>query len=185
MKTELESFRREMDEIFARTEALLAGLSDEQCATKPAPGAWSISECLDHLTLTARVYHPRIEEHLKKGVPADGEGYKPGWLGRKFLAYLEPPVKLGVKAPAPFVPKNARRLDEVKSDFTAAHEFMLSRLEALDRLDLGHIGIESPFAKWITYPLGLVFYVLPAHCRRHLWQAERVRRIVAPSGAGI
>ncbi len=185
MKTELETFRREMDAVFVRTETLLAGLSDEQCGTKPAPGAWSISECLDHLTLTAKAYHPTLETYLRKGVPAGGAGYTPGWLGRWFVGYLEPPVKRGFKAPAPFVPADARRLGEVKSDFLAAHEFMLSRLDALDRLDLGRIRIESPFAKWVSYPLGLVFYILPAHCRRHLWQAERVRQIVAPSGGRI
>lgn len=180
MKNELELFQREMGEVFARTELLLAGLSDEQVATKPGPGAWSISECLDHLTITAKAYTPLIEFHLGKGTPESGNSYSPGWLGRKFVAYLEPPVKHGFKAPAPFVPAGARRLEEVKRDFMGAHQEILARLEALNRLDLGRIKIESPFAKWVTYPLGLVFYILPAHCRRHLWQAERVKQIVAP-----
>jgi hypothetical protein len=92
---------------------------------------------------------------------------------------MEPPVKRGFRAPAPFVPGSVRPVEEARRDFVAAHEFILSKAEALDRLDLGRIKIESPFAKWISYPLGLVFYILPAHCRRHLWQAENVKKIVA------
>lgn len=180
MKAELESFQRAMGDVFARTDALLAGLSEEQAARRPAPGAWSISECLDHLTMTAKAYHPVFDEWLKRGSPAGGDGYKPGWLWRKFIASLEPPVKRGFKAPASIAPSRPGGLEESKRDFFAAHRAILSRLDDLDRLDLGAIKIESPFAKWVRYPMGLVFYILPAHCRRHLWQAERVRQIVAP-----
>jgi hypothetical protein len=175
MREELERFRSETRAVFADVEKLVVGLSDEQARTRPAVGEWSIAECLDHLTLTVRAYEPAIEEYLAAGSPQGGSSYRPGWLWRKFVESMEPPVKRKYKTAAPFVPAGARGLEEARRDFFAAHQWVLDKLDALDTLDLGRIKVESPFAKWMRYPLGLVFYILPAHCRRHVWQAENVK----------
>jgi len=178
MKDELESFKREMRAVFADVDKLLDNLSDEQARTRPAVGEWSIAECLDHLTMTAQAYVPVIEGSLKAGSPKGGGSYKPGWLWRKLVGSMEPPVKRKYKTTARFTPEWARGVEEARRDFIAAHRWILDRLEALDGIDLGGIKVESPFAKWIRYPLGLAFYILPAHCRRHMWQAGNVRASV-------
>jgi hypothetical protein len=43
-------------------DALVATLSDEQFAWQPAPNAWSIAQCIDHLNVTARLYLPLLDE---------------------------------------------------------------------------------------------------------------------------
>jgi hypothetical protein len=125
--------------------------------------------------MTAKAYVPVIESSLAAGLPRGGGSYKPGWLWRKFVESMEPPVKRKYKTAARFAPEWARSVEETRRDFVAAHRWLLDRLESLDALDLGRIKVESPFAKWMRYPLGLVFYILPAHCRRHVWQAGNVR----------
>jgi hypothetical protein len=42
-------------------------------------------------------------------------------------------------------------------------------------LDLGKIKIASTVIKWLRFPLGMRFALIPAHDRRHLAQAWRVR----------
>lgn len=68
-KTELETFLSGMEAVFAEVDELLASLSDEHAALKPGAGAWTVSECLDHLTMTARPYVPNLDRRLKAGAP--------------------------------------------------------------------------------------------------------------------
>ena len=37
------------------------------------------------------------------------------------------------------------------------------------------VKVQSPFAAWIWYPMGLSFDLALAHERRHLWQAWQIR----------
>src|SRR6516164_4689892 len=39
---------------------LLAGLSNEQLNWQPAPGSWSVGQCLEHLCIMNEVYLPPI-----------------------------------------------------------------------------------------------------------------------------
>ena len=56
--------------------------------------------------------------------------------------------------------------------FVRVHESLRERVPRLAPVDLGRIRVPSPFAKWVSYSLGLVCYLIPAHCRRHLAQAR-------------
>src|SRR5947209_16641423 len=71
--------------------ALLAGLTEEQLNWQPAPGTWSVGQCLEHLCLTNEAYLPPIAAALH-GVPdAPAENIRPGWFGRWFIRkFVEP-----------------------------------------------------------------------------------------------
>jgi hypothetical protein len=45
-----------------------------------------------------------------------------------------------------------------------------------EELDLAKIGFRNPFVPVIRFSLATGLHVIPAHERRHLWQAWRVRR---------
>ncbi len=176
MRDELERFRSETRAVFADVEKLVDGLSDEQARTRPAVGEWSIAECLDHLTLTVRAYEPVIEDVSGGRVTAGRQQLQTGVAVAKVRGVDGAAGETEVQDGGPFVPAGAHgEWKKSRRDFFAAHQWVLDKLEALDTLDLGRIKVESPFAKWMRYPLGLVFYILPAHCRRHLWQAENVK----------
>ncbi len=174
MKPELEMFRRDTLAAMEHAQRLVGSLSPEAVSRRPSPEEWSVGECLDHLTITARAYHPMVDDAITRGTPLGDREYKPAWIWRKFLGALEPPVKRRFKAAAAFVPEKQRPASEVLNDFVASHEHLIDALPKLDPLDLGQIRITSPFASWMRYPLGLTFYIIPAHCRRHLWQADQV-----------
>ena len=173
MKPELERFRRETTEAMDHARRLVSELSDEVLQKRPSPAEWSAAECLDHLTISARAYHPFVDEAIDRGAPLGTSPYKPRWIWRKFVESLEPPVKRKFKTAPAFVPDRQRPSQDVLRDFLEAHQRLLDALPRVDPLDLRKIRIASPFAQWMRYPLGLVFYLVPAHCRRHLWQADQ------------
>jgi hypothetical protein len=56
------------------------------------------------------------------------------------------------------------------------HREFIRRAESSRGLDLRRTKIPSPFASWMSYPLGFSFDLALAHERRHLWQAWQIRR---------
>jgi hypothetical protein len=167
-------FRRDMRVAIEHAQRLAGGLPADLVTQRPAPSEWSVGECLDHLTITARAYHPIVDAAIARGEPRGVDDYQPSWIWPQFVAVLEPPVKRKFKAVSTFLPTQQRPADEVFRDFVEAHQRLIDALPQLEPLDLGKIRIVSPFASWMRYPLGLVFYIVPAHCRRHLWQADQV-----------
>jgi hypothetical protein len=148
-------------------------LSEEQAVARPRPGAWSPAECLDHLTITADAFREIFDAEIARAAKRSDRPYVPGWLGRWFIRNIEGPAKRRYQAPARFVPPSPRSGAESLAAFLASHETLLARIPQLAPLDLRRIRVTSPFAAWMTYPLGLVCYLVPAHCRRHLEQARR------------
>src|SRR5688572_15302284 len=76
--------------------ALVAGLTGTQGGWRPAPGTWSIAECLDHLAIANRVYLDAMTPPAARAL-ADGSRPRrpplPGVIGRWFIGSLEPPAK--------------------------------------------------------------------------------------------
>lgn len=182
MKQELELFQRDTAAALEHARRLFEKLSPEETTQRPTPAEWSVGECLDHLTITAKAYRPIVDEAIARGTPQGIAEYQPAWIWRKFLGALEPPVKRKFKAAAAFVPDNQRPAQEILNDFVQSHEGLIEALPKLEPLDLERIRITSPFASWMRYPLGLTFYIIPAHCRRHLWQADQVAARLSAAG---
>src|SRR5688572_345338 len=70
---------------------LIAGLTPEQGVWRPAPGAWSIAHCLDHLATAHRVYlnamEPAAADALARGRRRRGPAL-PGMVGGWFVRSL-------------------------------------------------------------------------------------------------
>jgi len=172
--------RAELEAALAEAHALVDGLSDEAMQRRPAGGGWSVGENLDHLTITARRMMKAMEtgvEELRAGGRVAAGPYRAGILGRWFLWLLEPPVRRGrFKAPAEFHGEAGRPAHLVRGEFFNAHEELLHRLEEFAAWDQNARVVVSPFDARgkLRYSLGLSLLIIPAHMRRHLWQARRV-----------
>jgi hypothetical protein len=88
----------------------------------------------------------------------------------------EPPVRSRFKTAPAFVPQSAGTRAEVMRDFERLQAALRTELQAAQEVDLGRLRIVSPFAKRLRYNLFSAFSILPAHQRRHLWQAEQAAR---------
>lgn len=73
--------------------------------------------------------------------------------------------------------------EEALGDFLRPQGELSDRLRSADGLDLSQLMITSPFDQRLTYHLYSCSRVLPAHQRRHLWQADQVRARLSATGA--
>ena len=177
LAVEIDEFRSQFEQISSETDALVAPLSDEQFAWQPAPDAWSVSQCLDHLNATARHYLPvmddGIAEAVRRGLYGAGP-YSYNWIGRLMVYLVQPTTRLHAKTPAAFRPEPGRSRHDVMAAFRAYQVQYIDRLHQANGLDLARARVASPVARWLRMPLGSGFAVMLAHERRHLAQARRV-----------
>jgi hypothetical protein len=174
---EVEDFRRQFETLSADADALVAPLSDEQFSWKPAPEAWSVAECLEHLNVTARLYLPALDDGIadaiRRGIYGEGP-FVYGLVGRLAVRSMEPSPRFRVKAPKAFRPAAPGARHEVMAAFRAYQLQYTDRLRQAHGLDLARARIASPVVRWIRLPLGCGFAMMTAHERRHLAQARRV-----------
>jgi len=157
---------------------LVNELTDAELNWQAKPGqTWSIGQCLDHLRATNLVY---VKDFLSRVHAAGGAsdrfaGLTPSWLGRKFIASLEPPPRLRAKAFKAIVPSSTVRGDEVLAAYVASHEPYRALLRASAEVDVNRVTGPNPFLRLIPMSVATVLLAIPAHDRRHLWQARQVR----------
>ena len=157
----------------------MAGLSTEQINIRPDPASWSIAQCIDHLNKTNALYADAVAVGLER---ARARGWKAtgaqrlGWLESWFVRSLEPPVKRRFRAPKAFAPATeSHEKDELLARWVATHQRMINLEEESAGLDLLRVKIPSPAVRFLKFTVLSVFFSMPAHDRRHLWQASQVR----------
>ena len=185
MSTPLPEDLRALEEALDAAErdarALVDGMSEERGAWRADPGSWSVAECLDHLATANRVYIAAMEpaaaaarrdRRLRHG-PA-----RPGLVGGWFVRSMEPPVNVRrkLKAPRAIRPRTAPPLGDAMTSFLASQNAVRSFLHSYADIDLHGVRFPNPFIRGLRFSLATGLHVIPAHERRHLWQAWRVRQ---------
>jgi hypothetical protein len=179
---ELEDYARQFESVNAEARALVAS-HGEAVLTRPMEvGGWSAAECLEHVATTAAAYLPvlraAVEAGRREGWLSDGP-FAYGPMARLFVWAIEPPVRMRVRAPKLFAPREQPDVAAALEAFVARHSETIDLMQAADGVDLQRIRIESPANAVIKLPLGAAFLMLAAHARRHLWQ---IRRGLSASG---
>ena len=173
----------EIEANLSHLESITHGLMPQQFEWSPAPGRWSIAQCIAHLNATNRPTLGAVEAGIAEGraKSVTGSGpFKYGFLATKFAASQEPPVKSKYKAPKVFQPAPKIDMAEELAEYRRlAIEFKrLARLA--DGLDLARVKTKLPalpaaLRAIVSMPLGGQLHLTASHDRRHLWQAEQVR----------
>lgn len=176
---ELDDYARQFREAREHASRLTRGLSQEQFNWRPAPGRWSVAECLVHLTVTATQICAKTRTAIARGRERGLTGSGPfryGWLSQWFEASMEPPPRRRLPTAKVFepTPGSDYRIEDVLKDFEAAGAEYQECLRTARGLDLQRIKVPSPVSSLIRFPLGGYFRGQTAHERRHLWQAEQV-----------
>jgi DinB family protein len=173
-----EEARRDFGKAAEDARDLSAGLRDSQFNWQPAPGKWSIGECLEHLNTAYGAlprFDRRIAEGRSRGISAAGP-FRAGLIGGLYIRSIEPPVKrLRLPSPKLYRPKPDQRMQEVLPRFLKLQEELARRVEDAKGLDLARLRMSSPVTRRFKMSLIEWFAFLAAHQRRHLWQARRVR----------
>ena len=179
LPADLQAVLDALDSNEREAQRLAGGLTAGQLTWQPGDGgAWSVGECLEHLTQGNRLYAQALAEAIQKagkaGLPRQG-AIRPGWLGRLFLGQLEPPVRMRVKAPGSLKPARLEDPEAILSQFVASHDGVRSAVREAAGLDLNRVVFPNPLIKMVTISAGFALLVIPAHERRHLWQMKNVR----------
>jgi hypothetical protein len=159
---------------------LLADVSSLQVNWQPNEGhSWSICQCLDHLAKVNVLYAAA----LQRAVATSPERYRrpttavvPGFFGRMFVRQLEPPVRTKLRAPAKAIPASNGNEGELLTGFLKSHEPLRAVLEAAKSIDVNQLRFKNPFIGVLRFTVGTGLMVINAHDRRHLLQAEQVKK---------
>jgi DinB family protein len=166
----------ELNAAGARADTLARPLSAEQINWKPSPQQWSIGQCLEHLSLSNETYVPAIVDALAGPATGPVEEITPGWFGRWFIRnYIEPsPATRRGRAPKKIVPSS--RVDpDILGRFLHSNDEVRKLARRAAGYDVNRVRFRNPYLSVIRFTVGTGLVLLPAHERRHLLQAERVR----------
>jgi hypothetical protein len=159
---------------------LAAALSDAHINWRPAPGRWSVGECLMHLAVSTDAALSAIDRAIalaqQRAWPPAGP-YHYGWFTRWMVQSMEPPPKRRMRTFPIFTPPSAPlRRDDVLRALSESRDRLLERARAALGVNLKRAVVVSPASRLFRMPLGGYFAFLAAHDRRHLWQARQVRQ---------
>jgi hypothetical protein len=179
LNSQLERIKGEAAANRAVVQELCAGLTDEKLTWREAPSRWSIAENLVHLAKTVELCTPALEKAIgdarREGKLSEGP-FEQGVMGKIFVWYVEPPPKIKLPAPKSLLPKFEGSGAESVQAYLSSQDFILSKLEAADGVDLRKASFKSPFASFVKMDLLALFSVWTAHERRHIEQMKKARK---------
>jgi hypothetical protein len=183
---QIEGIIGQFTSVLRDIEGIVAGLDDAQFNWRPEPTRWSIGECFDHLNQLNGRYAVVLARVIQEARAAGRTGQGPftyGFVGRYLLAATEPPVRRRTGTFKAYRPGSQLAKDAVMERFRETHEQLIALAGEASGLNLARIKVPSPVTSLLRLPLGMIFLLLAAHDRRHIWQARNVRNDAAfPAG---
>ena len=180
LPTDLQQLLDAIDAADRAGAAIAARVTDDEFHWKPNEGrSWSIAECLDHLATINVIYSAAVRtgvEQARKKRWTRKAPARPGFFGQRFVASQEPPVKLKLRAPERVQPRPMRTREEILRAYHSAHDEVRRLIADCAAIDTNRATFSNPFLRIIKVKVSTGLHVIPAHDRRHLWQAEQVEQ---------
>lgn len=188
LTTDLRELLQQLDAADDEARRVLDGLANGLDSWRPRTSSWSVAQCLGHLAITNRLYlqtmttsAERARQHgSRRTKPA-----RPGWIGRWFVRMLEPPVhprmKVATKAVAD--PEPTITGEAALAEFLDSQQDVRQFIARYAEIELASVRFVNPFVPGVRFSLATGLHVIPAHNRRHFWQAWQVRRLAEASTA--
>jgi len=169
----------ELDRQSAQAQSLAGGLSDAALNWQPNGGkGWSVLQCLDHLAIMNAKYVKALGEAVANNEDQLEPRKKPiqpsGWFTRWFVSTEEPPPKFKLPAPKQLAPPSALT-GAVVEEFRELQKQLADFLRQWGDADLNDLQVKNPLAP-IQLKADTVLLLVSYHNRRHLWQAEIVKK---------
>ncbi len=175
----LQTIADEAQKVDTAAKDLVAGLTDEQLNWKPAPNAWSIAQCLEHLAVTNEKCDQGLARAIARGrdkQPASGAvAYRPTILGDWLIKQLLPAATRKMPAPRIFRPSESTAIDGALERFLEQQEKFLGFVSEARGINYNITRLRSPVTPFMRYSLADALVMTVVHGQRHLAQARRVR----------
>ena len=179
LPTQLALVKEELLHARERARAVCKGLDATTWTLRPSADAWAIGEYLTHLNITSEKFIPLIDDAIRDGRARRVEGngpYSKGLIGWALQRFVEPPYKIKTKTPLAFIPVRVDPMPETLERFDYLQQEVQVRIDRSAGLAVDRLRIVSPFEARAKYNLYAAFSLIAAHQRRHLWQAEQVKK---------
>lgn len=154
-------------------------LPEDTVNLKLNPETWSCTEVCQHLIRFNEIYLDIVDELLHNGSPqkTDSNQFKPGWISKKIIHFIEPPYKVAIKTVAPMFPS---KIDASAAEtFEKLIETEKQLIELLDDAEKNALNLDrmkgfNPVFKFVRMSVTEFVLMLDAHQRRHFWQIEQI-----------
>jgi hypothetical protein len=147
----------------------------------PAPGKWSIAQCLEHLNSYGRYYIPALEKALQQAEKAHSTPapeFKSSWLGNYFTKMMLPTengqLRSKMKSPKDHHPPVKLDASHVVSTFLNQQQTIEQLLQRAQKVNIQKVKVPISISRWIKLSAGDTFRFLIAHEQRHILQASKV-----------
>jgi hypothetical protein len=168
----------EFDAADKRATALTRSLTLQQLNWKPAPGRWSVGQCLEHLAVTNEVYGAAITSAMTSAPAGSADEITPGWFGRYFIREYVAPAEKPTRHKAPPKIRPVSNVDaSILERFLETNRRSRDLVERARHIDVNRVRFKNPFVPLIRFTVGTGLEILAKHELRHLLQAERVRNM--------
>src|SRR5215472_8293257 len=147
----------DLDKSDEAARRLAGGLSDAQVNWQPGETAWSIAQCLDHLGRANTVYAAALHQAVKEsGAKKETHppAIRPGWLGRLFIGYFEPPPRKKLRAPKKIVPASRMGCREVLEAFLRWQQVVRRVIRHSVELDMNMVRFHEAFIRLLRFTVG-------------------------------
>jgi hypothetical protein len=176
----LASLTAEVEDLRARADRLASGLTRSQFNWQPDDGRkWSVGQCFDHLARANTLYLEAVTRAIDAAPrrPTDQPlTARANALGRWFIATLEPPSRVAMRAPKAIQPVSDLDPADAHRRFGDSLVVLRSVLGRAWSVDPNRTRFRNPLAwGWCLFNVTAALQIMTAHSRRHLWQAEQVR----------
>ena len=172
-----EQLAAEFFELDGRFSKLLQDRSPEQVTWRPARGAWSVAECIEHVALTNSKYVASIKAATGNRLPSQTSADRPlttaGWFSAFFLKVIGPQAKTKMRAPQVTRPSSVNP-EEALQNLLGTHQQIRDLLASPSQPDLNRVRFKNPFVPLFRFTIASGILIMAAHGRRHLLQAESV-----------
>jgi len=172
----LQEFLGEAPLLIEIANKQFGGLSETQINWKRSEEKWSIGECIDHLTVTHKLYNSKIKQ-LKPFFKDSSKGpvkFKHTFSGRMILKYVDPNSTTRTKTFKVFEPSTKHIKTNIITSFCEEVEELISFANKLHGTDFGMIKISSPVSKLLRMNIGDALLINLYHDKRHINQAEKI-----------
>lgn len=142
---------------------------------KPAPKAWSMLECLEHLNRYSSFYLPALEKHLQTNNTSANSIFKSGIIGNYLVKTVVPDTATKkMKTFSEMDPAGSKLDNKVLDTFLQNQQKLLKIVEIASQYDLNKGKIPVTFTKFVKLKLGDTLRFMVFHNQRHILQAKRI-----------
>jgi hypothetical protein len=180
---QMQDWLRQIDQTTRKAQEAFGVLTPEALNRKPAPDAWSIAQCLDHLIVTNQSYWPVVQQVRAGTYRAPWHarfGFLARFFGKIILGSVQPDRRRKMKTFPIWKPAQSDLPGDIVARFINHQNELKEMISSCEDLLAKGTVISSPANRVIVYKLATAFDIMVAHEERHLQQALEVQGLLAP-----